>query len=156
MAWVFNPSNSSAPETILTIGSSRTLSLSNGSVNFLYNSTSLTFGTVSTNAWHHVALSFDGINIFGYLDGVHQVSGAIGALSSVAGTLQIGAYNSSGINSNFFGGTIDEVRIYDHALSQSDIVADTNTPASLPSKLAITSVNGGANPSAGDGFVVMV
>ncbi|HLC42521.1 MAG TPA: LamG-like jellyroll fold domain-containing protein, partial [Methylomirabilota bacterium] len=60
---------------------------------------------------------------------------------SVSGTLQIGAWIYGGSNVDFFGGTIDEVRIYNRALSQAEIQTDMNTPVAdnTPPETEITS-----------------
>jgi hypothetical protein len=83
--------------------------------------------SVSTGAWTHVACTFDSQNlriyVSGNLDGCHSGgsgSGSTGQLSGVA----IGAELSSSLalDNQFIGG-IDNVWLYDHALSSSEVCA---------------------------------
>lgn len=81
-----------------------------------YSSTALT-----TGVWVHVAATFDGTTTRFYKDGVLDgTSLLITALPVNTLPLRIGA-GSTG--SNNFSGLIDDVRIYDRALSQDEIQA---------------------------------
>ncbi len=81
---------------------------------------------VSVNAslngsWHHVAGTFDGAEIKIYVDG------ALGATTEHEGTIEVQPHNLTiGNNSEeegrFYDGVIDEVRIYDRALTANEIV----------------------------------
>jgi hypothetical protein len=81
--------------------------------------------TVSLNAWHHVVLVRDATTaqVTFYVDGVQDSGGWRGyapgrvAASNVPG--RIAARGDGG--ANFFDGLIDEVRIYNRALSASEI-----------------------------------
>jgi hypothetical protein len=78
---------------------------------------------ISPSTWTHVATVYDGTRQILYKNGVsvysREQTGAIGSNSS---RLLIGARGST-TPSYFFGGRIDEVRIYDRALSESEIKA---------------------------------
>jgi len=80
---------------------------------------------VTAGTWTHVATVYDGNEQILYKDGQRVYSrpqtGAIGANSS---RLLIGARGSTSPR-NFFGGMIDELQIFDRALSQSEIKALT-------------------------------
>jgi prepilin-type N-terminal cleavage/methylation domain-containing protein len=86
---------------------------------------------ISVNTWTHVATTYDGSEQVLFKDGIQvfrrdETGGAIGSNSS---KLLIGARGHTSPR-NFFGGMIDEVRIYDRALSQSEIqtiVGETHT-----------------------------
>ncbi|MBW8828588.1 MAG: DUF1929 domain-containing protein, partial [Burkholderiales bacterium] len=82
--------------------------------------------TLATNIWTHLAATFDGATIQIYVNGV-QVANApqTTSLVTTSGTLQIGGDSYPG---EFFAGLIDEVRIYNRALSTAEIGADMNTP----------------------------
>ncbi len=76
-------------------------------------------GVVVDTKWHHVCLTYDGGTLAIYLDGAlkHTESETINtALSPL--TMGIGV---EGYASNFYPGSLDEVRIYNRALSASDI-----------------------------------
>jgi hypothetical protein len=73
----------------------------------------------SADVWMHYVLTYDGTNVHIYEDGI-DVSGNIpqtGAITFGSGLI-IGAYGGGGFN---FKGIIDDVRLYDRALTQSDV-----------------------------------
>jgi hypothetical protein len=75
--------------------------------------------TMSPGQWHHVAGVFDGSNLSVYLDG--RLDGNIPFLGEIDvsdNPLRIGI---DGWNNFPFVGTVDEVAIYDHALSPDEI-----------------------------------
>jgi hypothetical protein len=86
---------------------------------------------INANTWTHVATTYDGAEQMLFKDGLQvfrrdETGGAIGSNSS---KLLIGARGSTSPH-NFFSGMIDEVRIYDRALSHSEIltiVGETHT-----------------------------
>ena len=100
----------------------------NGTVGFLYWNTggsgalSFSLGTLSPNTWTHLCAVFDGTTGYGYKDGIFQGSGiSSGSFKSDPGNLNIGkGYYSGGVY-GFFNGSIDEVRIYNRALSATDV-----------------------------------
>jgi len=122
LAWVNNPSNS-AFESILTVGSSRNFYLSNGTLAFYNGTTDLLFGSALPNSgWQHVALVYDGSTLQAYLNGTPVGAPQTVTLGAVTGALQIGAWiNNANNNTDFFNGLLDEVRIYNRALSQTEI-----------------------------------
>ena len=83
------------------------------------------------NTWTHVAATYDQINLRLYINGVQVASRAqTGAIqSTLQSTLSIGG---DGINGTYYAGDIDEVRIYNRALSLGEIQADMIT-AVVPS-----------------------
>ena len=87
-----------------------------------------TIGTtaLAVNTWTHLAATFDGATVRLYVNGVQVASQAqTTPLTPTTGTLQIGADSYTGEN---FTGRIDEVRVYNRALSQAEIQTDMNTP----------------------------
>jgi RHS repeat-associated protein len=78
-------------------------------------------GELPTNTWSHLALTSDGTNLRLYVDG-ELISTASGtSAEATASSLKLGRGN---LWDTYFDGKIDEVRLYDIALSQSDIEAD--------------------------------
>ena len=78
---------------------------------------------VNNGAWHHGVLSRSGSSMTLFLDGVQVAvaSFAGGAVDGSAPRTTIGStVNGTG---NFFGGTVDEVAVYKHALSASEVLA---------------------------------
>lgn len=75
---------------------------------------------LALNTWYHVASTYDGTNIINYVDG-NQVSSEphSGTLNDSGLPIYIGARPVAGLHP--FPGYIDDVRIYDRALSGSEI-----------------------------------
>jgi hypothetical protein len=76
--------------------------------------------------WTHLAMTWDGSQLRLYVDGAEIANRAApGTLLTSTGQLRIGGNSLRG---EFFAGLIDEVRIYDRALSAERIGADMNSP----------------------------
>lgn len=76
------------------------------------------------NAWHHLAATYDGATIRLYINGVESASVAqTGAITTNNNPLVLG--NQTGI-SEYFGGSADEVRVWNVARTQAQIQADMN------------------------------
>jgi len=113
---------------------------------------------VGYDEWHHVAGMFDGSNIMVYLDGVLDVS--------VATTEPIGVNDKSMLIGNnpddpvrYWDGLIDELKIYDRALSEGELLylAGYREPVAPVAPVhSYTFEDGTANDSVGDahGFLV--
>jgi hypothetical protein len=87
-------------------------------------------GTIqlSLNVWSHLAFTYDGVNLRLYVDGAQVgVTAATGTALVGTGPLRIGGNLTW---SEFFAGRIDELRIYDRALTPTEIVTDRDTPIS--------------------------
>ena len=77
------------------------------------------------NAWSHLAGTYDGATLRLYVNGVLVVSQPFtGSIVTSTGALRLGGNSLWG---EYFTGRIDEVRIYNRALSQSEIQTDMNT-----------------------------
>jgi len=84
-------------------------------------------GTLPLNTWSHLALTYDGVTLNFYVNGqLVQSRAQVGTLSASSGVLSIGN-NSIWPNETFLG-RIDEIRIYNRALTQQDIQTDMNSP----------------------------
>ena len=91
-----------------------------------------TYGTaaLAVNTWTHLAVTYDGATLRLYVNGVQASSQArTGNLATSTSALQIGGDSTYG---QYFTGTIDEVRIYNRALSQAEIQSDMTTPIGDP------------------------
>lgn len=128
-AWVLNPTNQDY-ETLVSVGANRDIYLSGGVLNFWNGSTNLTFsGALTTNTWQHVAIVSDGSTVRAYVDGVQRGTTQNLALGSVTGPLQVGSWaESASVNSDFFSGTLDEIRVYNRALTAAEVGTDRTTP----------------------------
>ncbi len=82
-------------------------------------------GVLALNAWTHLAATYDGARLILYVNGVAVASRAASApIASSGGALSIGGDSLYG---QHFAGKIDEVRIYDRALSAAEVQADMST-----------------------------
>lgn len=78
------------------------------------------------NAWSHLATTFDGTTQRLYVDGTLVASRPSTAAAQVGtGALRIGGNDVWGEQ---FDGLIDDVRVYDRAISAAEVVADRDTP----------------------------
>jgi hypothetical protein len=83
-------------------------------------------GPLPANTWTHLAVTYDTATLRLYVNGV-QVSSVASTVSMATSTnpLQIGG---DSIYGQYFQGIIDEVRVYNRALSQTEIQTDMDTP----------------------------
>jgi len=75
----------------------------------------------SEGVWHHAVSTYDGSNMRVYVDGVlANTCVATGAISTTAVGVRIGSFESNGYA---FKGFIDDARIYNRVLSETEIAA---------------------------------
>ena len=80
-------------------------------------------GTIEIDVWTHVVASWDGETMRLYKNGVEVGSLAKGGTLSTNPTVKVSIGNQpAGTGDRPFDGLIDDVRIYDRALSQEEIV----------------------------------
>jgi uncharacterized repeat protein (TIGR02543 family) len=85
-------------------------------------------GAVPLNQWTHVALAFDGTSAKAYVNGslTRNITNLSGSVNTSAGPLKIGSRSQIIVNSfprERFNGRIDEVDVFDRALSGNEIQA---------------------------------
>jgi hypothetical protein len=80
--------------------------------------------------WVHLAATWDGSTMTIYTNGVPQASaGAGGTIVTTSDPLAIARKNGSGVSGDYFNGRLDDVRIYNRALSGLEIaMLMTNSP----------------------------
>jgi Concanavalin A-like lectin/glucanases superfamily/TIR domain len=74
---------------------------------------------INDGSWHHLVATFDGVNHRLYLDGVLQGTAPLTTNTILNTYLFIGGPIQSVVT--FFNGSIDELRIYDRALSAQEV-----------------------------------
>src|SRR5436305_9861662 len=82
---------------------------------------------VTSNAWHHVAVTYNGTNWSLYLDGRLETTLAVGQpprSDTIQHAALASSLNSSGMPQGFFAGLLDEVRIWKYARSLSQIATN--------------------------------
>lgn len=80
--------------------------------------------TLLDDTWHHLACTYDGTSKRCYLDGVLQHSAAMSAPAGNADALSIGGRESE---SHYAEITLDDLRIYDRALTADEVLALYNS-----------------------------
>jgi hypothetical protein len=84
--------------------------------------------TLPTNEWVHIAAVYDGSTMKLYQNGTEVGSMTkTGTLDQNTQPITIGM-NPDGTGSNYFDGTIDDLRIYNTALTQQEIQDDMDNP----------------------------
>jgi hypothetical protein len=78
------------------------------------------FGDLQANTWYHLSATYDGEDFKAYKDGILITNNSTpsGEPDSESTTLKLGRHSLFG---DHFAGTIDDVRIYNYALSQAEI-----------------------------------
>jgi hypothetical protein len=80
---------------------------------------------VALNTWTHLATTYDGTTLRMFVNGVEVSNRAVGGnIRTSTGVVRIGG---NGVWGEYFSGLIDDVKIYNRALSASEIQADMNT-----------------------------
>ncbi len=75
-----------------------------------------------TNQWSHLATTYDGANLRLYVNGLLvRTTAATGSITTSTGALRIGGNT---IFSEWFAGKLDEVRVYNRALTQTELQTD--------------------------------
>ncbi|AWB68034.1 hypothetical protein C2869_17090 [Saccharobesus litoralis] len=77
----------------------------------------------SLNQWHHAVLTYDGNSTKFYIDGefIEQSAAASGDMLVKNTPLTIGHAGTGASNTEYFYGAIDDIRIYNRALSAEDV-----------------------------------
>ena len=105
----------------------------------------------SVGQWQHVAATYDGSTARFYVDGVQTASSTFTGSVGNSDNWRIGAYGAT--STGFFDGLIDNVRIYDRALSaaeiQTDMVNRIQPDRTAPQVVSSTPANGAVDTSAG-------
>lgn len=109
---------------------------------------------IATGVWYHAAVTYDGSSWTLYLDGNIEnqlTAGEPPQSSSIQHAGLAVALNSTGGSSGFFDGVLDEVRVWDHARTQTQVRATINSQidAAQPGLVARWSLNEGAGTSVG-------
>jgi PKD repeat protein len=85
--------------------------------------------TLPLNTWTHLAVTYDGAALRLFVNGLQVSStGVSGSIIATNGALSIGG---SSILGDYFNGQIDEMRVYNRALTATQIQTDMGTPIGL-------------------------
>jgi hypothetical protein len=111
--------------------------------------------TISPNQWFFVAGTYDGETIRTYINGIEKATNTdpSGAINSNSATVTIGYPYPGTWPNSWFDGAIDDVRIYDRALSAEEVTAiyaagfDKPAIGFSPVQFEFSAHEGGANPA---------
>ena len=91
-------------------------------------------GAAAERRWSHLAMTWDGLTIRVYVNGAQVSSSALaGTALTSDGPLRIGG---NGVWPEWFNGLIDEVRVYNRALSAAEIATDRDTASATRGRRA--------------------
>jgi MSHA biogenesis protein MshQ len=119
-----------------------------------------TAGTVPLNAWTHIAIVYtpgaQEVFINGVLDSHNWTNPDRATLVPNADPFQVG--QDQGYGTRWFNGLIDEVRVYDHAMSAADVLTlynDAPTPSCTLSHFTVVPTGGAsASTCLAKGFLI--
>ena len=132
---LFSNSDTGRPAGILSIGSKWSQDIVRGP------------GALALSTWTHVATTYDGSSFRLYVNGSQAATmPLLGQVRTSNGPLRIGGNT---VWAEWFQGQIDDLRIYNRALSASELQSDMNTPVGGSIPLADTQA-----PSAPTGLAV--
>ena len=120
-AWVnIKGSLASTVKVVVKGATNYALGLQGQAVDCIQNSTSVHGGAILTslNTWYFIGCTYDGTTLRSYLNAVQQDSDVIGTVADSNSALRIGTNLSDGQRVN---GQIDDVRIYNYALSAAQV-----------------------------------
>jgi hypothetical protein len=113
---------------------------------------------LATATWTHLAATYDGTTSRMFVNGTQVATRAVsGPIMTSTGVLSIGGNGSWG---EWFAGMIDEVRVYNRALTAGEVTSDMTTPVTCagppqppalsvtPATLSFAGTQGGAAPAA--------
>ena len=111
---LFSSSDTAQPSSIVSIGANATQDIVRAP------------SALPVSTWKHLATTYDGAVLRLYVDGVQVgTKNLSGAMPNSSGPLQIGGNK---VWSEWFQGQIDDLRIYNRALSAAEVQADRSTP----------------------------
>ena len=91
------------------------------------NTAGVSLGTVDWSQWHYVVFTYDGEFAHEYFDGVLKASTNFGGQLRDADSFKIGKIDNSAGWQYYFNGTLDEVKMWNRALSEEEINASYHT-----------------------------
>ncbi len=80
------------------------------------NQSAVSIASWKPNEWHHIVMTWDGTNYYGYIDGAQVTTGI--QVGNRGGSLYLCKVDAG----FFYSGSIDEVRVYNRALSSSEVL----------------------------------
>jgi hypothetical protein len=76
---------------------------------------------INTGQWYHMGFVYDGSNIIFYRDGVQNGSSSKTGVIDTSGSVEVRIADNPGIHRKELDGFVEDCRIYDRALSSSEV-----------------------------------
>src|SRR5690606_26494994 len=125
------------------------LRLVNNNIQFRSNGSNISASGITANRWYHIAVTFNGTQATLYVDGVQRTT-ISGFPSPTTNTfdMRLGAMsNGNNIPVNYYNGWMDEVRIWNTALSIDQIRMMMNQEIENDDGAIIGSITGNQVPT---------
>ncbi|MEP0985692.1 LamG-like jellyroll fold domain-containing protein, partial [Ekhidna sp.] len=121
-AWI-NPDGSATPQGIVSkFNNEMVLWLDGSTLRYeIGGGLQANCGTIPSGEWTHVALTYDGVNASVFVNGVQVFTNPEAQPATSTRNLFIGSWDQNEFTTRNFVGDIDEVRIWDIALGQTNI-----------------------------------
>jgi hypothetical protein len=96
---------------------------STGQLNFRVGAGYAAFLAIGTSAWHHVCIAWDDAADIAvtYVDGVGATSNMVGTANNPTVNIEIGGDNSTPTLIRYIKANIDEVRVYNRAITSNEV-----------------------------------
>ena len=135
-------SNPSAFAKVIVGGNGNNCDLYDMGTNYaFYAGSNFTLTPPSMGVWNHIALTVDGTNGNFYLNGVLKNT------SSTIASVCTNKYIGGGVASRWFNGYIDEVKIYNSALTADEIKIDYNRGSAISANSFASANTGNTAPA---------
>lgn len=83
------------------------------------------YASFPLNTWKHIATKYNGTKVYVYIDGVEKYSTNVTNITPSGTKVTLGR-QSYGTPARYYDGSVDDVRIYNYARTQKQIVEDMN------------------------------
>jgi len=130
-AWINVDQNSASDTIVWKLGAFRiwknnaNLTISLTGVSTVQN---VVLTTIPNGLWQHIAITYNGQWLKAYVNGTsvysNRVNGSNVSIATSNNPLRVGWYNSGSIH---YRGQIDNIRLYNNALSSTEIIADKSS-----------------------------
>ncbi len=102
--------------------------------------------TLQSDTWYHVVGVRSGNTVYIYLDGMREGFDNDAGGTITSNTYEIGRYTAAGSSSGYWDGLIDELKIYNYALSEDEVLLDYNQ-SQVAALGALSTSSDGSTPS---------
>lgn len=91
-----------------------------------------TLATLPLSTWLHYVIVYDGTNVKWYKNGTSTGSATAGTINTATGDINVGRRGAGAMAVGYFDGLIDEISVFDTALSATQVATLYNSGTPLP------------------------